>query len=165
MTIRVRSEFMGSLHVIRHKWFPHEMLVIKRSVVLRVKPQICMNYSSAATAPCLVPVLSNSTLPLFRAQAFQPETPALLPRGHFTSLPACERWFQKCSQHSNISALNTSYLSKFGAFILPLEITQDEQFTQVHQPFQFFLECVHAVSHFTISLLPNLMLRKFDIVV
>ncbi|KAK5120475.1 hypothetical protein LTR85_006130 [Meristemomyces frigidus] len=75
--------------------------------------------------------------------AFDPETPVLLPRGTFESLPAVQNWFAKTSDGQQVT-LNRSYLSRFGSTIVPLEISNNDQFNRIEQSLSFFLECVHA---------------------
>jgi hypothetical protein len=100
-------------------------------------------YSSKTASLGAVPVLAEHSLTLFREQAFAPASPALLPRGSFSHVPAIQKWFQPSAELPACSALNTVYLKKWASTIVPLEITNDAgQFAQVHQPLQFFLECV-----------------------
>lgn len=81
-----------------------------------------------------VPVLQDATLPTFRSAAFTPAQPQLLPRGHFASLPAVNKWF-----HPD-STLNQAYLVQYSDAYVPLEITtSDGEFVRVTQPLSFFL--------------------------
>ncbi|KAF2207507.1 hypothetical protein CERZMDRAFT_23661, partial [Cercospora zeae-maydis SCOH1-5] len=89
-----------------------------------------------------IPVLSDTTLETFRREAFEPGKPALFPRKHFEALPAVHRWFEKAK--NGRVALDIAYLSKFGATIVPLEITNNGQFVRVEQSLSFYLECVKA---------------------
>ncbi|KAK0810250.1 hypothetical protein LTR02_010218 [Friedmanniomyces endolithicus] len=91
-----------------------------------------------------IPILPDATLETFRKDAFEPATPALLPRQTFNQLPAVRRWFIPAS-NGNV-ALNRHYLARFGATIVPLEITNNDKFTRIEQSLSFFLECVNASS-------------------
>ena len=88
-------------------------------------------------------VLADATLDTFRDQAFNAEAPALLPRKSFVGLPAIQKWF--ISGPGGVS-LNRSYLSRFGSTIVPLEFSNNGQFTRSEQSLSFFLECVNASS-------------------
>jgi len=91
-----------------------------------------------------VAVLPDGDISTF-AQAYHRGEPVLLPAGHFSSLPAIQKWFSTSGLDEDSQAfLNTAYLSKFGDTIVPLEITDAAgRFVQVEQPLQFFLEYVH----------------------
>ncbi|KAK1068743.1 hypothetical protein LTR12_003553 [Friedmanniomyces endolithicus] len=91
-----------------------------------------------------VPILPDATLETFRKDAFEPATPALLPRQTFSQLPAVRRWFIPAS--NGTVALNRHYLARFGATIVPLEISNNDKFTRIEQSLSFFLECVNASS-------------------
>ena len=67
----------------------------------------------------------------------------MLPRATFAALPAIENWFVSAS---DIPALNRTYLSRFGSTIVPLEFSNDNQFSRTSQSLSFFLECVNASS-------------------
>ncbi|KAK3075584.1 hypothetical protein LTR53_001022 [Teratosphaeriaceae sp. CCFEE 6253] len=73
----------------------------------------------------------------FRADAFQPGTPALLPRQTFHQLPAVRKWFVTSSTGIE---LNSSYLARFGSTTVPLEISNDAAFARIEQSLSFFLE-------------------------
>ncbi|KAH9827122.1 Cupin-like domain [Teratosphaeria destructans] len=102
----------------------------------------CRPYSTQADLKP-VPILPDLDLETFRNHAFLPATPALLPRKAFKALPAHRNWFAKSGDGST---LNHAYLARFGSTIVPLEISNDEQFTRIEQSLSFFLECVHAAS-------------------
>lgn len=93
-----------------------------------------------------VTTLGDGSIITFRDNAFVPAVPSLLPRGSFSSIPAIPKWFDASSGRLSRPILNTAYLKKWGSTVVPLEITNEGgQFAQVHQPLQFFLECViHA---------------------
>lgn len=112
---------------------------------LLVLPRRCRVYS---TGPGLrsVPVLATSDIETFRQDAFSPATPALLPRGIFQRLPASRKWFIKVPEESSQLALDRSYLARFGSTRVPLEISNNDQFSRIEQSLSFFLECVHAAS-------------------
>lgn len=112
-----------------------------RSTV-RVSRAQC-NYYSTAPRPRKVPVLPDASLETFRRDAFEPARPALLPRQHFSRLPAVSKWFSHTADHA---VLNARYLSPFGATVVPLEITNNGQFVRIEQSLSFFLECVKASS-------------------
>ncbi|TKA59263.1 hypothetical protein B0A55_11143 [Friedmanniomyces simplex] len=91
-----------------------------------------------------VPILSDAGLETFRKDAFEPATPAILPRQTFSQLPAVQRWFLTASDGR--LTLNRPYLARFGSTIVPLEISSNDRFTRIEQSLSFFLECVHASS-------------------
>lgn len=93
-----------------------------------------------------VPILPDATVETFRKEAFEAATPALLPRQSFQDLPAVHKWFSKEPTKAGSISLNRPYLSRFGSTIVPLEISDNDQFTRVEQPLSFFLECVNAAS-------------------
>jgi hypothetical protein len=88
-------------------------------------------------------VLPDTSLETFRADAFTPAIPALLPRHAFHGLPAINKWFVHTK---NGVTANGPYLSRFGSVIVPLEISNDERFSRTEQSLSFFLECVNASS-------------------
>lgn len=110
------------------------------SRALHLRTAICRKYSSAA-APHAVPILVDTSVERFRKQAFEPQLPALLPRGSFDSLPASQKWFE---ESSGLTVLNGAHLAPFGAAIVPLEFSNESYFTRSEQSLSFFLECVEA---------------------
>lgn len=103
----------------------------------------CRSYASVhGLQP--VPVLHTADLETFRKEAFEPATPALLPRQAFNTLPAIVKWFTPDENDAGKTTLNRSYLARFGATRVPLEISNHDRFTRIEQSFSFFLECVHA---------------------
>nr|OQO22585.1 hypothetical protein B0A51_11848 [Rachicladosporium sp. CCFEE 5018] len=90
------------------------------------------------------PTLPNGNIETFRELAFTPSTPYVLPRQHFAHIPAIAKWFTAPTRHDDVASLNTRYLSRFGSSIVPLEITNEGNFTQIQQSLSFFLECVTA---------------------
>lgn len=109
---------------------------------LHIRPVICRAYSSAA-APQPVSLLPNDSLETFRTNAFEPQTPAVLPRGTFNGLPAIDKWF---AEVGGKKLLNASYLARYGSAIVPLEFSNEDHFTRTEQSLSFFLECVEASS-------------------
>ena len=89
-----------------------------------------------------VSVLLDGSVSTFRQEAFTPCLPALLPRQHFKGLSATSKWFHQ--DVSGVLTLNRSYFSRFGATIVPLEITNDDQFVRIEESLSYFLECVNA---------------------
>lgn len=93
-----------------------------------------------------VQTLPDASLETFRKHAFEPAVPALLPRSTYSNLPAVSKWF--IHGHSpdggDLNQLNTSYLSPFGATLVPLEITNGDSFARIQNSLSFFLECVNA---------------------
>ncbi|KXL42082.1 hypothetical protein M433DRAFT_157264 [Acidomyces richmondensis BFW] len=87
-----------------------------------------------------VSILPDGSLQTFRQKAFGPALPFLLPRQTFNNFPALRKWFTA----SDLPALNYTYLSRFGATTVPLEITNNDKFTRIEQSLSFFLECVNA---------------------
>nr|POE47416.1 lysine-specific demethylase jmj30 [Quercus suber] len=113
----------------------------------------CRLYATAAaftTRP--VPILSNTCVDTFRREAFDPATPALFPRGCFANMPAVKKWFiptreaEESPQANASRSLNRSYLARFGATRVPLEISHEQHFMRIEQSLSFFLSCVHASS-------------------
>ena len=117
---------------------------------LHIRSVICRAYSSASAAQA-VPILPNDSLETFRGLAFEPQTPALLPRSSFSKLPATGKWF---TESSDKVVLNRTYLARFGSAIVPLEFSNDSHFTRSEQSLSFFLECVNASSS-TYATRPN----------
>ncbi|EME49318.1 hypothetical protein DOTSEDRAFT_68183 [Dothistroma septosporum NZE10] len=99
--------------------------------------------ASSLTGLRQVTVLSNGSVETFQIQAWRPAVPALLPSKHFAAMPAIQKWFVTSADHETTS-LNTSYLAKFGATVVPLEISNNDSFSRVEQSLSFFLECVSA---------------------
>ena len=116
-------------------------MVLGRSLVPSLSK--CRSYSTGHS-PRAIPVLSQFSVESFRQQAFEPAVPTVLPRQHFAGLPAVRKWFISASDTKGSTGLNVSYLSKFGATIVPIEITNNGQFTRTQQSLSFFLECVRA---------------------
>lgn len=108
-------------------------------------PARCRLYASIST-PRAVPILGDASLDTFRRDAFEPATPALLPRNHFADMPAIRKWFVASNGEKGALTLNTTYLAKFGSTIVPLEISNNNEFARIEQSFSFFLECVKASS-------------------
>lgn len=121
------------------------MLVQRAPLVWRIQ---CRTYSTQGIRP--VPILPNPTLETFRAQAFHPAQPALLPRNTFEDIPAISKWFVPGTADVPTS-INRTYLSRYGSLIVPLEITNDELFSRSHQSLSFFLSCVQASSSMYIA--------------
>lgn len=118
-----------------------------RDRILKARSTQCRRFTSAR-GPRPVPILPDSSLETFTKHAFNPAIPARLPAQHFANLPAIHIWFAKPTSKT-LALLNTTYLSKFGATIVPLEISNESQFTRIEQSFSFFLECVNATtSHY-----------------
>ncbi|OQO12298.1 hypothetical protein B0A48_02939 [Cryoendolithus antarcticus] len=91
----------------------------------------------------------------FREVAFTPSKPCLLPRNHFANISAVTKWFTSSPQDDGVAHLNTRYLSRFGSTIVPLEITNEGNFTQIQQSLSLFLECVTASTSTFIPERPN----------
>lgn len=109
---------------------------------LHSRPTICRTYTSTrALQP--VPTLPDSTLETFREKAFNAEQPALLPRNTFSAFPATKKWFVEVSGKI---LLDRTYLARFGSTIVPLEFSNENQFSRTEQSLSFFLECVNASS-------------------
>lgn len=90
-----------------------------------------LRHSSTTVHP--IPILPDGSLSTFRTHAFAQSLPFLLPRGHFSSLPAIKKWFLPPS-------LNVPYLSTYATTLVPLELTTPTSFAQTHQPLQLFLD-------------------------
>ncbi|KAI7188379.1 cytochrome P450, partial [Hortaea werneckii] len=104
----------------------------------------CKQYSTARNLRS-VPTLPDASIDTFRQQAFEPATPALLPRGTFNHVPAIAKWFLKASgKGSSVLEINRSYLSNYASTLVPVEITNQDNFARIEQPLSFFLECVYS---------------------
>ncbi|KAF2172944.1 hypothetical protein M409DRAFT_16895 [Zasmidium cellare ATCC 36951] len=115
--------------------------------ILKAPSTQCKHFASDR-GPRPIPILPDGSLETFTTQAFNPAKPALLPRKHFADLPAIHKWFTKPTP-TTPTLLNTPYLSKFGATLVPIEITNEAHFTRIQQSLSFFLECVTAsTSHY-----------------
>lgn len=105
-----------------------------------------------------VDFLPDASLETFKKQAFEPALPALLPRGTYKDLPAVSEWFQHVPlpEGRHVTQLDVSYFARFGANIVPLEITNGDKFTRIENSLSFFLECVNAsTSVYDLRPLPN----------
>lgn len=87
-----------------------------------VDPKCCKPTYSAPLRWRSLNRLRDGSDDRFRAEAFAPALPALMPKGHFSQLPAIQKWFM----HSGGSRahLNGSYLSTFSDAMILLELTQ-----------------------------------------
>ncbi|KAI7602490.1 hypothetical protein KC343_g14832, partial [Hortaea werneckii] len=104
----------------------------------------CKRYSTARNLRS-VPTLPDASIDTFRQQAFEPATPALFPRGTFNHVPAIGKWFSKASGNGNSALeINRSYLSNYASTLVPIEITNQDNFARIEQPLSFFLECVYS---------------------
>lgn len=81
-----------------------------------------------------VDTLHDSSIPAFRREAFNPSLPILLPRGHFRSLPALQKWFHHSPTHPPTSTLAHAYLTPFHAAVVPLELTRLSGASAVNTP-------------------------------
>merc|ERR1711939_126191 len=100
----------------------------------------CKQYSTARNLRS-VPTLPDASIDTFRQQAFEPATPALLPRGTFNHVPAIGKWFLKASgKGSSALEINRSYLSNYASTLVPIEITNQDNFARIEQPLSFFLD-------------------------
>lgn len=118
--------------------------MLSRSASLRCYvPRQNRTYTTKPSGLRAVPTLDDASLTTFRDNAFVPAVPSLLPRGSFSSIPAIPKWFDASSGTPSHPILHTAYLKKWGSTVVPLEITNEGgRFAQMHQPLQFFLECV-----------------------
>ncbi|KAL1872192.1 hypothetical protein Plec18167_006795 [Paecilomyces lecythidis] len=91
-----------------------------------------------------VDILEDGSVNHFRDACFESQRPALLPRGHFNSLPAFRRWFVRDS--ASATQLNHEYLQQSGETIVPLELTsaEDGSFQRFNAPLALFLQWTHA---------------------
>ncbi|QIX02016.1 hypothetical protein AMS68_007533 [Peltaster fructicola] len=89
-----------------------------------------------------VPTLANAAVDTFR-EAYNAQSPVLLPHQALSSLPAIKRWFTSARGSQEI---NASYLSKFGATMVPLEFSDGRTFARVQHPLAFFLECLASAT-------------------
>lgn len=68
------------------------------------------------------------------AQSLDWSQPTVLPK-HFTDLPAIQKWFTRVHCHPDHEAhlrLNTSYLSRHGSLMVPLELTRHDSDVAAH---------------------------------
>lgn len=121
-------------------------LMIRRGV-LKTLVLPCRQYATQPPSRGLrpVPILSDASIDTFKSQAFEPQTPTLLPRQHYSDLPAVHKWFSR-DPKTGLNSLNSTYLAKYGSTLVPLEISNNEHFARVEQSLSFFLECVKASS-------------------
>ncbi|KAL1306716.1 hypothetical protein AAFC00_005383 [Neodothiora populina] len=61
-------------------------------------------------------------------------------------MPAITKWFSRSSKDSSNARLNVEYLSKYGDVVLPIEVTDGQGFSQLHQPLQFFLDASESLN-------------------
>jgi len=95
-----------------------------------------------------MPTLPDATITAFRDHAFNPSQPVLLPRGHYHSLPAIQKWFTstKVQDGSTLSSLDRIYLDAFGETPVPLEFSDSAKFQQrTLAPLSIFLEWTSIV--------------------
>lgn len=109
---------------------------------------------STARGPRSVPVLPNANIDTFRQQALDRATPVQLLPNTFAHLPAIQHWFVHQPGTGTGALLNHAYLSRYGSTIVPLEFSNDANFSRMHHSLSFFLECVHASSS-KIDVRPN----------
>ncbi|RWQ97305.1 JmjC domain protein [Paecilomyces variotii] len=91
-----------------------------------------------------VDILEDGSVNRFRDMCFEPQRPALLPRGHFRDLPAFQRWFVRDSPSA--TRLNYEYLQQSGETLVPLELTSadDGSFQRFNAPLSLFLQWTQA---------------------
>ena len=89
-----------------------------------------------------IPILDDGTVATFRNSAFTPALPALLPRDHFGYLSAVQKWFKPTSPSQFHPTLDQAYLETYSSTIVPLELTSDGKFAQIHESLGFFLKYV-----------------------
>ncbi|KAK4506984.1 hypothetical protein PRZ48_000718 [Zasmidium cellare] len=118
-----------------------------RGRILKASSTQCRHLTTNR-GPRPVPILPDASLETFVNNAFNPAVPARLPPKHFADIPATTKWFTKPTS-TTPTRLNISYLSKYGATLVPLEISHENHFTRIQQSLSFFLECVTAsTSHY-----------------
>jgi len=94
-------------------------------------PNMIVQYNARCARRSYVAVLSHPQLPrladgatieTFRRDAFEPNTPILFPKSHFSDLPAISKWF---TSFHDTSTLNIRYFTPLAASTLgaPLEFT------------------------------------------
>lgn len=136
--LRVRKGFNTTHH------FVDQLSDCSRAPMLARRACPCLKIRArgyaSTTGPQHVQVLPDASLETFRKHAFEPAIPALLPRGTYKDLPAISNWFIQGSP----TQLNASHFVPFGATLVPLEITHNDQFTRIQHSLSFFLECVNA---------------------
>lgn len=98
--------------------------MITRSIALRFAFRTAQYARFYSTPSAWLPlkVLDDSSLEVFRREAFSPSVPVVLRRGHFLELPAVQKWFYVSDDKENLY-LNHDYLSEFGDINVPLEYT------------------------------------------
>ena len=97
--------------------------------------------------------LQDGHLETFRAEAFVPSKPALLPRKHLLELPAVQKWFLAAdnAHDESSSSLNRDYLDRFENTIVPLEFTTlytngEGTFHRTEVTFSIFLQWANFAS-------------------
>lgn len=97
-----------------------------------------------------VGTLHDGSIEAFRREAFIPSLPIILPRGHFSEIPALRKWFRRSDIQPNTYTLAQDYLSQFRDSVVPLELTRlpdnspvsgsDNTFHRAEAPLALFLE-------------------------
>ncbi|EER43476.1 JmjC domain-containing protein [Histoplasma capsulatum var. duboisii H88] len=118
--------------------------------------------------------LSSQDISTFQASYFQPELPVIFPRGHFSQLPAIQKWFStpttttfsSSADNSNTlapSSLNYVYLEKHSDCSVPVEFTFSQRpdspetlhFQRLHTPLGLFLKWTKTTQHNAEGIPPN----------
>ena len=114
-------------------------------------PRLCF---SSASAWLPIKELPDGQLDTFRSEAFIPSKPILLPRKHFFTLPAAQKWFIRLQDGTSEVTLNRSYLEQFEDSIVALEFTilgsrDKNTFYRAEAPLQIFLRWTHLATPLT----------------
>ncbi|KAF2486900.1 hypothetical protein BDY17DRAFT_292321 [Neohortaea acidophila] len=99
---------------------------------------------STARGPRSVPVLPNANIDTFRQQALDRATPVQLLPNTFAHLPAIQHWFVHQPGTGTGALLNHAYLSRYGSTIVPLEFSNDANFSRMHHSLSFFLDAASS---------------------
>jgi len=116
--------------------------------------KVIRRYSVDATFRQLK-VLEDGSTDVFRQIAFVPALPAVLPRGHFSQMPALKSWFIPQRTGGEILKLNQGYLRPHAETNVPLELTgishastsncREGTFQRVRAPLSLFLDWTQSV--------------------
>ena len=125
--------------------------MLRRSLGLRSTLHTAKHTRPYITPPTWSPlrVLADSSVEVFRKEAFNLSVPAILPRGLFLGLPAVQKWFSASEVDSRV-CLNHEYLAGLGDFSVPLEYTEvvGTTFQRSEAPFKIFLDWAqHATTN------------------
>ncbi|KAI9819852.1 MAG: hypothetical protein M1827_006421 [Pycnora praestabilis] len=106
--------------------------------------------------------LNDGSIAAFQREAFNPAQAAVLPRGHFSDLPALHKWFTLTSgKEEMIYELNQVYFEHHCGAVVPLELTRlaspnhadhnDDTFSRFEAPLYLFFQWIQQAKPDTIE--------------